>query len=122
MQSLLVETHRYDQSSNNISDRLHQVSTASPQTDHYIVCGLLNSYVQLVRHHWLPEDLDHTNDDSAMGVDEYRTHRTNELLDVLNLFVLANCLHCLLAHHLSDPYLPISLHDLPLPPWPSDAL
>jgi hypothetical protein len=85
----------------------------SPQTDHYAICGLLKSYIHLVLVHlWLPEDLDHANADSAMGVDEYRTHHIDELLDVLNLFVLASdCLHCLLAHCLPNPYLPISLHD-----------
>jgi hypothetical protein len=55
-----------------------------------------------------------------MGLDDYRKHCIEELLDVLDLFVLADdCLHSLLAHRLANPYLPIS--DVPLPPCPNDG-
>jgi hypothetical protein len=95
---------------------------ASTKTDHYVICGSLKSYVQLIARLWLPEDPDHTNADSAMGLDEYRTHCLSELHEVLDLFVLADdCLHSLLAISLSNPFLPISVRSIPLPPCPTDA-
>jgi hypothetical protein len=113
-----TDTCSVDQEKGRIGRRLG----ASPKTDHYVVCGSLQSYVKLVGRLYLPEDLDHTNADSAMGVEEYRTHCIAELLDVLDLFVLADdCLHCLLARRLSNPYLPSLLRDIPLPPCPSDG-
>jgi hypothetical protein len=79
---------------------------ASPQTNYYVVCRSLKSYIHLVGHLLLLEDLDQTNvDTSAMGVDEDQIHCIDELLNVLGLFVLAdNCLHCFLARCLSNPY------------------
>jgi hypothetical protein len=93
---------------------------ASTATDHYVICGSLQSFVQLVGRLYLPEEIDQTNADSAMGIDDYRKHCIDELLDVLDLFVLANdCLHSLLAYRLANPYLPTS--DVALPPCPTDA-
>ena len=94
---------------------------ASTATDHYVICGSLQSFaVQLVGRLYLPEEIDQTNADSAMGIDDYRKHCVDELLDVLDLFVLANdCLHSLLAYRLANPYLPAS--DVALPPCPTDA-
>jgi hypothetical protein len=94
---------------------------ASPATDHYVICGSLKSFVQLVGRLYLPEDLDQTNADSAMELDVYRNHCINELLDVLDLFVLANdCLHSMLAYRLANPYL-TTTSDVGLPPCPTDA-
>jgi hypothetical protein len=95
---------------------------ASTDTDHYVICGSLKSFVQLVARLWLPEDKDHTNDDSAMALDQYRTQCITELLDVLDLFVLANdCLHSLLAIRLSNPFLATAVRNLPLPTCPPEA-
>jgi hypothetical protein len=63
---------------------------ASPQTGHYIVCGSLKSYVQLVGRLWQPRDLDHTIADSTMGVEEYRARCIDKLLNELDMFALAN--------------------------------
>lgn len=53
---------------------------------------------------------------------DYIAHCIDKLLDVLNLLLLANdCLHCLLAHCLVNPYLPLSLCNIPLlMPCPND--
>jgi hypothetical protein len=85
---------------------------ASPSTDHCVICGSLKSFVQLVGRLHLPEDLDQTNANSAMGLADYRQHCIDELLDVLDLFVLA-------ASRLANPHLPPS--NVALPPCPTGA-
>ena len=93
---------------------------AGPHSDHYVVCGSLKSYVQLVGRLWLPEDRDQTRSDGAMDLETYRTHCIDDLLDVLDMFVLADdCLHVLLARRLANPFLPIS--DVPLAPCSNDT-
>jgi hypothetical protein len=105
-----------DQEKGRIGRRLG----ASLATDHCVICGSLKSFVQLVGRLYLPEDLDQTNADGAMGLNVYRKHCIDELLDVLDLFVLVdNCLHRLLACRLANPHLPTS--DVGLPPCPTDA-
>jgi hypothetical protein len=93
---------------------------ASPATDHCVICGSLKSFAQLVGRLHSPEDLDQTNADSGMGLNVCRKHCIDELLDALDLFVLADdCLHCLLACRLANPHL--STSDLGLPPCPTHA-
>ena len=89
--------------------RIGRRPRAGHHTDHYVLYGWLKSYIQPVGAPLaigVPEDLDQTNADSAMELDHYRTYCIDKLLDVLDLFVLANNgLHSLLAHCLANLYL-----------------
>jgi hypothetical protein len=93
---------------------------ALPVDNTYAVCGSLASYVYLLRRiHFPPSDDDKEleTEDKVLSIQEYRKLQMDQLLEVLEVFVLPNeCLHCILERRLANPYSRVSTMHVPLDP------
>lgn len=87
-------------------------------TDMYYVCISLETFVNLIRRVWLPEDPEVSANDCFLSRKEYRALFVNELMALVRLIVLASeCLPAAFARSLGNPYKPAA-H---LPSCPVDS-